>query len=232
MKTIETPKTYGEVIAINVDVQNDFALPTGLLSVTDGEAVIAPLNKLNAWAAEQEGTVIFTRDDHPLETAHFAINGGIWPIHCVQGTQGAELHKELTVTDGAIVAYKGRSLIDDGYSGLEAEYQTADGQVATIEQLIATRERVAEARKTRLAIIVGGLATDFCDKATALGSLDVTHRDTTDVIVLTDAMRAVDLQPGDGDTAIKAMQEAGAIAMTTEQIINGGIVIDTTRLER
>lgn len=232
MKTIETPRTYGDVITINVDVQNDFALRTGALSVRDGEAVIEPLNNLNGMTRENGGQVIFTQDYHPAETAHFEINGGIWPVHCVQGTEGAELHEALAQEPSDLIVHKGMSLVDDGYSGFEGTIVNGELAGTGLTEFVAAREQQAKERRSRIAIIIGGLATDFCDQATTLDALAVTDRETTDVIIATDSMRAVDLQPGDGDTAIAAMREAGALAMTTEEIINGGIVIDETRLER
>ena len=176
------------------------------------------------------GDVIFTQDYHPEATAHFAINGGTWPIHCVQKTNGAELHDSLTVLPEDRIVHKGMSLVDDGYSGFEGVIVNSDNK--PLAELVAEKEQEVRSRKQRLAIIIGGLATDFCDKATALDALTLTDRGITDVIVATDAMRAVNLQPNDGDAAIAAMIEAGAIAMTTEEIRRGGIIIDTSRLER
>lgn len=230
MKSIEAARTYGDVISITVDVQNDFALPSGSLSVTDGEAIISPTNALNDWVREHNGDVVFTQDYHPEATAHFAINGGTWPIHCVQETQGAQLHDGLIIAAEDRIVHKGMSLVDDGYSGFEGVI--VNNNNLPLASFVAEKERAVATRQQRLAIIIGGLATDFCDKATALDALALTDRDTTDVIIATDAMRAVNLQPHDGDAAIAAMIEAGAIAMTTEEIRRGGIVIDTSRLER
>ena len=231
MKSLET-RTYADIVTINVDVQNDFALPTGSLSVHDGESVIEPLNNLNTWTREQGGQVIMTQDYHPPTTAHFAINGGTWPVHCVQETPGAQLHDDLQVNPNDLIVHKGMSLIDDGYSGFEGTIVTGQAEELGLTEFITNRERMVKTTQGRLAIIIGGLATDFCDKATALDALSVTDRTTTDIIIVTDGMRAVNLQPGDGDAAIQAMLDAGAVAMTTQEIINGGIFVDSSRLEQ
>lgn len=238
MKTAEK-QIYGDVFTINVDVQNDFALPTGALSVTDGEAVIGPLNRINNWTRDNGGSVIMTADWHPTETEHFATYGGIWPEHCIEDTHGAVLHSNLSVQPFDTVAIKGTSMKDDGYSGLEAVpvagsmYDATNPQAKTytIEQAIRSAEAYRAEQHQRLAILVGGLATDYCVKATVLDALAATSRENVDVVLLRNAIRAVNLTPIDGDEALKAMIEAGALAMTTEEIIAGGISIDETRLE-
>jgi len=246
MNTLETPHTYGEVVAINVDIQNDFALPTGSLSVEDGEAVVPLANQINDYVRSQGGQVVFTQDWHPKETKHFAINhdheeaGGPWPVHCVQNKAGAALHDDLEVRVVDSIGHKGMDLEENAYSGWDAEL-VAGTLTALVEHLPAEERTVGRAvgllatyatqRREKLAIVVDGLATDYCDLATALDALNNTDRDTVDVFIVTDAMRAVDVSEGDGDRAIQAMLDAKAIAITTQELINGGIVIDRTRLE-
>ncbi len=239
MKTTEqTTSTYGNAWIINVDVQNDFALPTGALSVADGESIVSPLNQINRWAREQGGTIVFTGDQHPPHTAHFIEHGGPWPTHCVAGTAGAELHEALEVCPWDTIADKGQSVYDDGYSGMDAipvagalADPELDGKNHTLSDELGELEIIYRQRRSRLAVLVGGLATDYCVKATVLDALERTDRQVVDVVLLRDAVRAVNLQPHDGDAAIQAMLEAGALAMTTEEAMAGGITIDRTRLE-
>lgn len=272
MEKNKAPKVYSDVIAINVDVQNDFALPTGALSVAGGEEVIEPLNNLNRWVRENGGQVLFTRDWHPKDTAHFNTHGGPWPPHCIRNRAGAAFHDNLEIMSGDNIADKGDDIVDDGYSGWYAEIVEGDlmGAGATTwnypdlpDKGIYTACRALNepelwhdeieykqipadpAKRKKIAIVIGGLATDFCVKETVLDALDPTQphgygyrtladpsERKYDVYLATDAIRAVNLRPDDGDKAIAAMKESGAIAMTTEEIINGGIIIDTNRLER
>lgn len=237
MNTLANPRTYGEALVVNVDIQNDFALPTGALSVPNGEAVVPKANQVNEYVREQGGQVAFTKDWHrPDNEKHFAK----WPAHCVQHKAGAALHDGLDIKPFDTIAHKGMYLEDDGYSGWEAEL-VGGTLTALVEHLPAEQRTLGRAigilaayateRDERLAVIVEGLATDYCDLATALDTLKGTDRETVDVFVVTDAMRAVNINPGDGDEALAAMLDAKAIAITTEELINGGIVIDRTRLE-
>lgn len=236
MNTLKNPeqRAYGDIITINVDVQNDFALPTGKLSVNEGETVVEPLNDINDWTRANGGLVVFTADNHPEQTAHFAAYGGVWPEHCVAGTPGAELHNNLIKTPEDLIAYKGTGTIDDGYSGTEAKpvYPGFPDSQKTVGDIVTGVEHFTDASRERLLVLVGGLATDYCVKATVLDALELTDRKKTDVILLRDAIRAVNINPTDGDEAIKAMLEAGALAMTTEEILRGGVQIDASRLER
>lgn len=240
MNTLKAPQVYGEVMLGNIDVQNDFC-PGGTLAVRDGDKVVGPLNAVGEFVAEHDGFVFNTGDFHDPRTAHFDTNGGPWPVHCVEYRAGAAFHEDLTIRPNDSVAYKGTSLVDDGYSGAEAVIQR--GRLESIVSNLPTSERtigaaierieqVTEQRRRRLAVLIGGLATDYCVKATVLDVLAITNRETTDVIVLRDAIRAVNINETDGEDAINAMLEAGALAMTTEEILAGGIVIDHARLER
>ena len=107
MRTTESPKVYGDVLALNIDMANDFARPTGTLYVNDAEQVIAPMNAINTWVRSQNGQTLFTQDWHPLGTKHFAVSGGNWPIHCVEDTYGAELHNDLIVRPEDLIVYGG-----------------------------------------------------------------------------------------------------------------------------
>jgi nicotinamidase/pyrazinamidase len=172
---------------IVVDVQNDFC-PGGTLAVAHGDEVVAPLNKLIAEFLERGAPVFKSRDWHPAKTKHFADFGGTWPIHCVQGTKGAEFHPALTDDPRIHVISKGL--------GDEDSYSAFDG-TDLASQL---RERGVEE------VLVGGLATDYCVKNTVLDAL----KQGFAVKALTHAMRPVELKPGDGDRAIEGMRDAGA----------------------
>ncbi|HEX8846454.1 MAG TPA: nicotinamidase [Pyrinomonadaceae bacterium] len=172
---------------IVVDVQNDFC-PGGTLAVPGGDQVVAPLNGLIEEFLARDEPVFKSRDWHPAETKHFAAYGGTWPVHCVQGTHGAEFHPELLDDPRIEVISKG--------TGDEDNYSAFDG-TDLAERL---RERgIAE-------VWVGGLATDYCVKNTVLDAV----REGFKVRAITDAMRPVELQPGDGERAIREMQESGA----------------------
>jgi nicotinamidase/pyrazinamidase len=190
---------YDRSIALLVvDVQNDFADPEGSLSVRGGEEILPQVNREIREALAAGATVVFTQDWHPEHTPHFRTDGGIWPVHCVRDTWGADLHPSLHVPADAPVVRKG---VDgrDGYSGFGVrDPRTGEVEATQLESLL--RERGTER------VLVAGLATDYCVKETALDA----RRLGFETVVLLDAVRAVDLQPGDGARAIEQMREAGA----------------------
>jgi nicotinamidase/pyrazinamidase len=170
-----------------VDVQNDFC-PGGALGVAHGEEVVAPLNRLAREFLSRGDVVVKSRDWHPAKTKHFADYGGTWPVHCVQGTPGAEFHRELLDDPRIIVVSKGM--------GDEDSYSAFDG--TTLAETLRA-EGVDE-------VWVGGLATDYCVKNTVLDAL----RYGFHVKAIANAMRAVNLKPGDDRRAIEEMKEQGA----------------------
>jgi nicotinamidase/pyrazinamidase len=172
---------------IVVDVQNDFC-PGGSLAVTQGDEVIGPLNKLIEEFLARGEPVFKTRDWHPPKTKHFAAFGGAWPVHCVQGTKGAQFHPGLIDDIHIRVISKGLG-DEDSYSGF-------DGTDLAIQ---LRRLGVEE-------VWVGGLATDYCVKNTVLDALKEGFR----VKAVEDAMRPVDINPGDGALALAEMRSAGA----------------------
>ncbi len=181
---------------IVVDVQNDFADPEGSLYVAGGDKVVPLINEEIHRAREAGAAVVYTQDWHPPSTPHFEKDGGIWPVHCVQGSWGAELHPDLEVR-GEIVQ-KGTGG-EDGYSGFTVrDPQTGDTEQTGLESML--RDRGVER------VVVVGLATDYCVKETAVDA--ATKGFATRV--LTRAIRAVNLEPEDGDRAIEAMRAAGA----------------------
>lgn len=178
---------------IVVDVQNDFC-PGGALAVPEGDAVIPVLNEYMSRASDAGILIFASRDWHPQVTRHFAAQGGPWPPHCVQETRGAEFHPDLRLPPGTVVVSKGMSADDQGYSALEAVLP--DGQP------------LADALRADgvTHVYVGGLATDYCVRATVLDALKEGF--TTSVLV--DASRPVEVQPGDGERALNEMLAAGA----------------------
>lgn len=188
---------YGPSTAlIVVDVQNDFADPNGSLFVQGGESVVARVNDEVQRAAAGQALVVYTQDWHPPSTPHFAKDGGIWPVHCVADSWGAELHPGLVVAGPCV--RKG-SNGEDGYSGFTMRDPTSGEELPTpLEALL--REHGA----TRVAIC--GLATDYCVHGTALDACRLGF-DTT---VLTGAVAAVELAPGDAARALAEMVGAGA----------------------
>jgi nicotinamidase/pyrazinamidase len=177
-----------------VDVQNDFADPNGSLYVPGGEEVVPIINAEIERAIGAGAFVVYTQDWHPEVTPHFAKDGGIWPVHCVMGTWGAEFHPDLRVS-GPIVR-KG-SGGEDGYSGFSVrDPESGEEHRTELEDLLRGRD-ISK-------VVVAGLATDYCVKETALDSLQKGFGTT----VLKDTVRAVDLEPGDGDKALEAVRAA------------------------
>ena len=173
---------------IVVDVQNDFC-PGGSLAVANGDEVVGPLNKLVKEFLDRGEPVFKTRDWHPAQAKHFAAYGGTWPVHCVQNTPGAEFHNDLIDDPRITIISKGIDESADGYSGFDG---------TNLAQLL--REQGVEE------VWVGGLATDYCVKATVLDALSAGF----EVKALADAMLPVNLKPGDGERAIAEMRAAGA----------------------
>ncbi len=186
-----------------VDVQNDFADPAGGLAVVGGDLIIPTLNREIALAIDAGALVVATQDWHPASTPHFAKDGGIWPVHCVGDTWGAALHPALTVPNDAARVRKGING-EDGYSGFTLRDPVSGDTIATaLEGLL----RVAAIDT----VIVCGLATDYCVKATALDAVRLGF----DTSLLIDAVAAVDLEPGDGARAIEAMEATGVTMWRT-----------------
>jgi nicotinamidase/pyrazinamidase len=195
---VTQPARYDASTAlVVVDVQNDFADPAGSLSVRGGDEVPAFVNAELVAARAAGALVVFTQDWHPAETPHFVTAGGVWPVHCVGGTWGAELHPALEAAPAEPRIRKGTGG-EDGYSG----FTVADP--VSGEKAPTGLEAVLRQAGTRR-VVVAGLATDYCVKATALDAVGLGF----ETAVLREGIRAVDLAPGDGDRAIDEMQAAG-----------------------
>ena len=181
---------------IVVDVQNDF-LPGGRLGVNDGDAVVTVLNRYIAHFREAGLPIVATRDWHPPGHCSFTAQGGIWPEHCVADTDGAAFAATLELPDDAMVVSKADTPEADAYSGFQGTELTAE-----LRRRGVTR------------IFVGGLATDYCVLNTVRDALAADF----EAILLADAVRAVDVEPGDGDRAIDEMRAKGAATITVEDI--------------
>jgi nicotinamidase/pyrazinamidase len=170
---------------IIVDFQNDFT-PGGALAVADGDAIADRLNELAA--SDEFDLVVATRDWHPPDHGSFAEQGGPWPVHCVQGSEGAELHPALERAAIDVIVDKGQDRHTEGYSGFEA---------TGLAELLRARDIES--------VTVVGLATDYCVKNTALDAL----REGFTVVVDSSAARGVEVQDGDSERALAEVRAAG-----------------------
>jgi len=170
-----------------VDFQNDFTPPEGALAVPEGDAIAERLNELGR--SGDFDLVVATRDWHPPNHGSFAERGGPWPVHCVRDTPGAQLHPALDARLIDATVDKGQDPETEGYSGFEG---------TRLEDLL--REHGIDH------VTIAGLATDYCVKNTALDAL----RAGFQVTVETNAVRGVDVQPGDSERALDELREAGA----------------------
>ena len=172
---------------IIVDVQQDFC-PEGQLPVPEGDTVIPVLNSWITAAMQRAATVIYSRDCHPADHSSFTTHGGIWPVHCVAGSEGAALHPQLLIADGAIMLEKGTQQDTDQYSAFDG---------STLVELLQARgiQRVW----------VGGLALDVCVKATALDAVAAGF--ATALI----PSGSLPVTPQGGKDAIMEMQRSGIL---------------------
>lgn len=195
---MEAPNVVDQVLVdehdalIVVDPQNDFC-PGGSLAVPEGDAIFEIVNQ----AIPKFRHVLATQDWHPLEHRFFQEFGGPWPYHCLQGTRGAEFHPRLNAAAIQEIVKKGMDLNLDGYSGF------AGTDLA---------ERLRRRGVSR--VFVCGLATDYCVKATAIEAIE----NGFESYVLTDAIRPVEVQPGDGERALQEMRAAGVYLITSEAL--------------
>lgn len=187
---IKAPKA-GDALLL-VDVQNDF-LPGGALAVPDGDAVIPVLNRYVAVAREARVPIYASRDWHPPDHCSFKAQGGPWPPHCMAGTPGAEFSAALDLPAKTEVVSKAAAKDQDAYSAFEGT------------------ELAPRLRKTGVTrLLVGGLATDYCVLNTVRDAL----KNGFEVLLLTDAIRAVNVKPHDGEEAQAEMLRLGARPVT------------------
>ena len=183
-----------------VDLQNDFC-PGGKLAVVDGDKVIEPINRTTLVGRRTGRSVFHSRDWHPAITSHFKAYGGDWPEHCVMGTPGAEHPEELVIRPGDVEILKGMK--GDAYSAFEG---FDAGKRPFLDVL---RERGV--RK----LYVGGLATDYCVGRSVEDAL----KNGFEVVVLSDAIKAVNVQPDDGKEAIEQMQRMNAVFRPSDEVV-------------
>ena len=188
------PRT-GDALLI-VDVQNDF-LPGGNLAVPHGDEVVTVLNRYLKLFEARTLPVYATRDWHPEQHCSFREQGGLWPPHCVAETRGAAFAAALQLPSSAVIISKAATVEQDAYSGFQG---------TSLDQQL----RAANIRR----LFIGGLATDYCVLNTVRDALRLGYR----VLLLGDAIRAVDVQPGDGLRAEAEMSKLGAQRITVEGV--------------
>jgi nicotinamidase/pyrazinamidase len=196
------PVAYDDrTVLLVVDVQNDFADPTGSLAVPGGGDVVTAVNDEVATATAAGAPVVYTRDWHPPRTPHFAVDGGPWPVHCVRGTWGAAFHPDLVVVGEAL--HKGTGG-EDGYSAFTMRDHATGADAPTgLDALLRSRG------VTQVAVV--GLALDYCVKHTALDAVALGYGCT----VRRRATAPVEVEPGDG-------------AAAEAELIAAGVVVDTS----
>jgi nicotinamidase/pyrazinamidase len=178
-----------------IDFQNDFC-PGGALAVEGGDEIAGPISRLAASGGFD--LIAATRDWHPPDHASFVTEGGPWPIHCVQGTPGAELHRSMDEVDLDSIVDVGRERDDEGYSGFEKSELAQTLRGAGVDR-----------------VYICGLATDYCVRASTIDSCAEGFETT----LIEDAVRAVNVEPGDGERAIEEMKAAGAKVATSREIL-------------
>jgi nicotinamidase/pyrazinamidase len=176
-----------------IDFQNDFT-SGGALEVPEGDEIAEPVKRL----ADHFDVVAATRDWHPPDHASFQAEGGPWPVHCVRGTHGAEFHPAMEGIQLDDVVDVGQGRDDEGYSGFE------NSDLARILRDHEVHE-----------VYVCGLATDYCVRASAIDAC----REGFDVTVVEDAVRGVEVSPGDSERALQNMREAGAQIASSDEVL-------------
>jgi nicotinamidase/pyrazinamidase len=187
------------IALIMVDIQNDF-LPGGALGVPQGNKIIPVTNQYIRFFSKQNLPVFFTRDWHPEETVHFKQEGGPWPPHCIQNTKGAEFHPDLFVPDNAEILSKGMDPRYDGYSAFDAR----NNEGRRFPDILKDRDIST--------FYIGGIATDYCVRATSLDAL----KEGFDVYVLMDAIKGVNQE--DSRKAIEEITTQGAVPVTFSEV--------------
>jgi len=181
-----------------VDIQNDFC-PGGALAVAEGDETVSVANRL----MPHFPLIISTQDWHPINHVSFRERGGPWPPHCVQGTEGAALHPDLNRTPISHYFFKASSVDNDAYS----EFEGADDTGRSLDEVLRSNGVKR--------LYVAGLATDYCVRATVLDGVSRGY----EVYVCTDGVRAVNVDPMDGEKALNEMSRAGAHLITSDEIL-------------
>ena len=184
-----------------VDLQNDFC-PGGALPVPEGDKVVATVNDAIARFVGEGLPILASRDWHTVVTRHFKEYGGIWPAHCVRNTPGARFHPDLHLPSDVTIITKGSDPEQNSYSAFDGT--TADGLM--LEQFL-------EARGIEK-LYLGGLATDYCVKATALEGLLLGKK----ITIILDAVAGVELASGDSSRALEAIRQGGGTFVNASEL--------------
>lgn len=190
----------GDALSVT-DVQNDF-LPGGTLGVPGGDTILSPLNRIIALFKERNLPIFFTRDWHPPDHSSFIEHGGPWPPHCVQNTRGAEFASQLTIPEDAIIISKGMQKEREQYSTMYGCDEHGYTEVELMKRLGVRR------------VFIGGLATEYC----VLNSVKDALSEGFEVVVITDGVAAVNVNPGDGERALEEMASRGAKLVSSKTI--------------
>ncbi|WP_231908713.1 isochorismatase family protein [Candidatus Nitrospira inopinata] len=191
---VETLDSHDALIL--VDVQNDF-LPGGPLGVADSGAIVPILSEYVRRFHERGLPIFLTRDWHPRNHCSFQQQGGPWPLHCLAGSQGALPPDQFPVPAPAVIIYKGIDPDQDAYSGFQGTALHRHLQALDVRRLF-----------------IGGLATDYCVLNTVKDALSLGYA----VRLLTDAIKAVDVRPDDGERAEQEMIRLGAVPIRLEDL--------------
>jgi len=194
------PKTKWEIdeddALVIVDTQKDFC-PGGALPVPEGDTVIPVLNEYIMIFREAHTTIYATRDWHPSNHISFKEQGGTWPAHCIQNTKGAEFHPDLRLPKGTVIISKATDPDKEAYSGFDS----------------TNLEKELRLKKVKR-VFIGGLATDYCVKSTVLDAVKLGF----ETVLLEDAVRGVNVNPGDSEKATREMLAAGAKKTTLKDL--------------
>lgn len=184
-----------------VDVQNDFC-PKGKLAVPEGNKIIPVINKYIKIFSKDKLPIFASRDWHPKQTKHFKEFGGIWPKHCVENSKGAQFHPDLKLPKEAIILSKGMDPDKNSYSA----FQAVDSNGTEFFNLLKIFGIIE--------VYIGGLATDYCVKYSALDALRFDFK----VKLLMDAIKGVNIKLNDSKDAIEEMVKAGAQGINFEEL--------------
>jgi nicotinamidase/pyrazinamidase len=184
-----------------VDVQNDFC-PGGALGIKDGDKIIPAINKYIKNFAPKKLPIFASRDWHPKKTTHFKKFGGVWPVHCVQGTKGAEFHPKLKLPKEVILLYKGMDPEKDSYSAFQAQDQNGMS-LPNFLRILGIKE-----------LYIAGLATDYCVKFTTHDAI----KEGFKVKILLDAIKGVNLKPNGSENVIREMVRIGVKKITLKDM--------------
>jgi nicotinamidase/pyrazinamidase len=189
------------------DIQNDF-LPGGALPVENGDEIIPVINNYTKRFQAAHAYIVASRDWHPQNHISFTTQGGPWPPHCVQNTQGAQFNPDLKLSQNVLIISKATDPKQEAYSAFDGTALNSELQKLGVKRLF-----------------VCGLATDYCVVNTVLDACKLGF----EVVVLMDATLGIDVQPGDVDRAVAKMMQNGAQQATTVDFPDG---VDTLPTEK